>query len=127
MLNTLDLTFNCLTELPEDFSTNFYYIVQMDLSYNRFNKFPFEALYIQTLRSIAVRHQRDSEGGNDIGEVPETEEISYRIYILDISDNPEIVINISAVCPYITAGMYTLIYDSWQNIRGCPALKLENK
>ena len=150
MLNTLDLTFNCLTELPEDFSTNFYYIVQMDLSYNRFNKFPFEALYIQTLRSIAVRHQRDADGyrcmkewptnvatcpvlqrlflgGNDIGEVPETEEISYRIYILDISDNPEIVINVSAVCPYITAGMYTLIYDSWQNIRGCPALKLENK
>ena len=43
------------------------------------------------------------------------------------SYNPEIVINVSAVCPYITAGMYTLIYDSWQNIRGCPALKLENK
>ena len=122
----------------------------MDLSYNRFNKLPFEALYIQTLRSIAVRHQRDADGyrcmkewptnvatcpvlqrlflgGNDIGEVPETEEISYRIYILDISDNPEIVINVSAVCPYITAGMYTLIYDSWQNIRGCAALKLENK
>ena len=101
-------------------------------------------------RQIAVRHQRDADGyrcmkewptnvatcpvlqrlflgGNDIGEVPETEEISYRIYILDISDNPEIVINVSAVCPYITAGMYTLIYDSWQNIRGCPALKLENK
>lgn len=150
MLNTLDLTFNCLTELPEDFSTNFYYMVQMDLSYNRFNKFPFEPLYIQTLRSIAVRHQRDKDGyrcmkewptnvstcpvlqrlflgGNDIGEVPETEEISYRIYILDISDNPEIVINVSAVCPYITANMYTLIYDAWQNIRGCPALKLENK
>ena len=70
MLNTLDLTFNCLTELPEDFSTNFYYIVQMDLSYNRFNKFPFEALYIQTLRSIAVRHQRDADGYRCMKEWP---------------------------------------------------------
>lgn len=64
-------------------------------------------------------------GSNDIGKVADTETISYLIYNLDISDNPEIVINLSAVCPYIEAGMYNLIYDSTQDICGCDALDLE--
>ena len=31
----------------------------------------------------------------------------------------------SAVCPYIKAGQYTLIYDKSQDIRGCDALDLD--
>ena len=64
-------------------------------------------------------------GGNNIGKVPDTETISYLIYVLDISDNPNIIINVSDVCPYIKAGMYNLIYDPTQDIRGCDALDLE--
>lgn len=64
-------------------------------------------------------------GGNDIGKVPETERLSYLINTLDVSDNPSIVLNVSSVCPYIKAGMYLLIYDTTQDIRGCDYLTLE--
>ena len=64
-------------------------------------------------------------GGNNIGKVPETETISYLIYTLDVSDNPNLILNVSDVCAYIKSGIYMLIYDRTQDIRGCDALDLD--
>lgn len=149
LLTTLDLTYNRLSKLPDAFNGHVLpYLYGLDLSGNQLTGFPWGAANISYLTVLALRNQRDDNGnrvykewpesiaqhiglralflgGNNIGKVPETEQISYLIYTLDISDNPNIVINVSDVCSYIQAGMYTLIYDPTQDIRGCDALDLE--
>lgn len=149
MLTTLDLTYNRLTELPSDFDgKTLPFLYGLDISGNQFKGFPWGALNTSYLTVLALRNQRDNDGnrvysewptgvykhiglralflgGNDIGKVPETETISYLINTLDVSDNPNIILNVSDVCPYIKAGIYTLIYDTTQDIRGCDALELE--
>lgn len=149
LLTTLDLTYNRLSELPKAFDGHTLpYLYGLDLSGNQLTGFPWGAANISYLTVLALRNQRDDKGnrvykewpasiaehiglralflgGNNIGKVPDTETISYLIYTLDISDNPNIIINVSDVCPYIKAGMYTLIYDPTQDIRGCDALDLE--
>ena len=149
LLTTLDLTYNRLSKLPDAFDGHTLpYLYGLDLSGNQLTGFPWGAANISYLTVLALRNQRDDKGnrvykewpasiaehiglralflgGNNIGKVPDTETISYLIYTLDISDNPNIIINVSDVCPYIKAGMYTLIYDPTQDIRGCDALDLE--
>lgn len=149
MLNTLDLTYNRLSELPSKFEARaFPYLYGLDMSYNKFSKFPMVPLNISYLTVYGLRYQRDDNGnrcmrqwptgiwkhtglralylgGNDIRKVDESETISYLIYNLDISDNPNIYINVKDVCPYIQSGQYLLIYDSTQNITGCDILDLE--
>ena len=61
--------------------------------------------------------------GNDIRLVPD-KQISHIIYLLDIRDNPNITIDVSSVCTFINAGMYVLLYDPDQDIRGCDILDL---
>lgn len=150
-LETLDLTYNQLSKFPDDFNAvNVPYLYGLDISYNRFNAFPFQPLNVDRLTVLGIRYQRDADGnrcltewptgvynhkglrglflgGNDIGNVNvgKEETISYLIYNLDIADNPNIVINLSEVCAYIQAGMFMLFYDSTQDIRGCDALDLE--
>ena len=110
--------------------------------------FPWGLANISYLNTLIMRNQRDDDGnrvykewptnignhkglralllgGNDIGKVPETEKLSYLINTLDVSDNPNLILNVSSVCPYIKAGMYLLIYDTTQDIRGCDYLTLE--
>lgn len=149
LLTTLDLTYNRLTELPDDFDgKTLPFLYGLDISGNQLKAFPWGAANISYLTVLSLRNQRDNEGnrvysewptgifkhiglralflgGNDIGKVPETETISYLINTLDVSDNPNIILNVSDVCPYIKAGIYTLIYDATQDIRGCDALELE--
>ena len=149
LLTTLDLTYNRLTELPDDFDgKTLPFLYGLDISGNQLKAFPWGAANISYLTVLALRNQRDNDGnrvysewptsiyqhiglralflgGNDIGKVPETETISYLINTLDVSDNPNIILNVSDVCPYIKAGIYTLIYDTTQDIRGCDALELE--
>lgn len=48
-----------------------------------------------------------------------------KLWILDIKDNPNISIDLTSICPYIEAGMYMLIYDKTQDIRGCDALDIK--
>lgn len=146
-LTSLDLTFNELTDLPIDFTTNAVpYLYGIDLSYNSFSKFPFEPFNSANLNLYGIRHQRDAQGNrtlrewptgvyqapslvrlflgsNDLRKVEDT--ISPRIRYLEIKDNPNISIDVTSVCPYITAGMYMLIYDKTQDIRGCDALGIE--
>ncbi len=143
-LTSLDFQFNHLEKLPAEFwGNNLPFLYGLDLSYNRFDHFPYNALYSPMLTVFIFRGQRDGDGNrimkewplgvykhtglralflgsNDIRQVDDT--ISFLINTLDISDNPNISIDMSAVCNYIQAGMYMLYYDKTQDIRQCPIL-----
>ena len=149
MMTSLDLSNNRLKKLPDDMNGTYMpHLYGIDISGNQFSAFPWELANISYLNTLIMRNQRDNDGnrvykewptnignhkglralllgGNDIGKVPETERLSYLINTLDVSDNPSIVLNVSSVCPYIKAGMYLLIYDTTQDIRGCDYLTLE--
>lgn len=149
MMTSLDLSNNRLKKLPDDMNGTYMpHLYGIDISGNQFSAFPWGLANISYLNTLIMRNQRDKDGnrvykewptnignhkglralllgGNDIGEVPETERLSYLINTLDVSDNPSIVLNVSSVCPYIKAGMYLLIYDTTQDIRGCDYLTLE--
>ena len=147
LLEALDLSYNYLSKLPDDFyARTLPYLSGMDLSYNRFSSFPTKPLSISTLSRFFIRYQRDENGnrslkewptglytcpsmavfcigGNDLRKIEDT--ISPYIMYFEIADNPNISIDLSSVCDYIYAGYYTLIYDRTQDIRGCDALVLE--
>ena len=141
-ITTLDLSRNKLTSLPSNFTSRvFTYLSGIDLSYNRLSAFPYGAANNQNLHVFIFRHQRDENGNRCMREWPSgigsglyglralylgsndlrviNDKLSYLIYNLDISDNPNIVIDVSNICPYIAAGMYNLIYSPDQDIRGC--------
>ena len=148
LLQVLDFRFNHLTSLSDDFlSDNMPYITNIDLSYNRFSQVPTQPLNSANLRAFGINHQRDAQdnrslrtwptgitkcpsliqfqiGSNDIRKVDET--LTSHLYIVNISDNPNISIDVTSVCPYIKVGAYKLFYDKTQDIRGCDALDLEN-
>lgn len=145
---TISMAYNKLKSLPDEFdSLTFPYLSGVDMSYNRFDYFPYAAVNNQYLSVFIFRHQRDADGdrcmrtwpagigqalaglralylgSNDIRVV--TDELSYMIYNLDIQDNPNISIDVSAVCSYIKSGWFNLMYSPGQDIRGCDeALKL---
>lgn len=145
---TISMEYNKLKSLPDEFdSLTFPYLSGIDMSYNRFDYFPYTAVNNQYLSVFIFRHQRDADGdrcmrtwpagigqalaglralylgSNDIRVV--TDELSYMIYNLDIQDNPNISIDVSAVCSYIKSGWFNLMYSPGQDIRGCDeALKL---
>jgi hypothetical protein len=56
-------------------------------------------------------------GSNNLGKIDDR--ISYLIYYLDISDNPNIVFDASEICSQWMNGVYFLLYDKTQDIRGC--------
>lgn len=144
-LVSLDLSYNSLSDLPSEFnSLNMPYFYGIDLSYNRFTEIPTEPFDSMYLTVYALRGQRDASGqkcmeqwptgiyqhtglrglylgSNNIGVVNDV--ISSLIYYLDISDNPEIVIDVSDVCYAIQVGAYVLFYDkSQKGIKGCDVL-----
>ena len=140
-LMSLDLSYNALKELPEDFTAEkLPYFYGIDVSYNAFDKFPWGPLDCKGLTVFSIRGQRDAEGrrclrewptgiykhtglrgfyigSNDLRKIDDT--ISYLIYQLDISDNPNITFDASGICYYWKQGAYTLIYDKTQNILNC--------
>lgn len=143
-LTSLDLQYNNLTELPEDFNAEHLpYLYGVDLSYNSFAEFPWEPLNSWSLTVYAVRGQRASMerclrewptgiyqhtglrglylGSNDLRVISDT--ISQMIFYLDISDNPNISFDASDICAYWQAGAYNLFYDQSQDIKGCDAMK----
>lgn len=146
-LSTIDLRFNKLSKLPDDFrATGIPYLKGIDLSYNRFSQVPSQPLNCSILQAIGIRHQRDENGArilrtwptgitncpslmqlqigsNDIRNVDE--EMIPRLWIVEVKDNPNISMDVSSVCSYINAGMWMLIYDKTQNITGCDALGIE--
>ena len=143
-LVSLDLSYNKLKDFPREFTgvTNPYFY-GIDLSYNQLSEFPFEPLDCASLTMLAVRGQRNAKGerclsewptgiynhtglralylgSNDLGKINDT--ISYLIYYLDISDNPNIVFDASDICYNWAAGSYILLYDKTQNILNCDAM-----
>lgn len=140
-LMSLDLSYNRLSDLPyEMHAGNLPYLYGVELSYNCFDKFPYEPLDAATLTVLSLRAQRDAEGNrclrewptgigshtglralylgsNNLGRVVDT--ISPYIYILDISDNPNIIFDASDICDYWRAGVYMLMYDKTQRILNC--------
>ena len=143
-LVSLDLSYNHLTDIPREFhAANMPYFYGIDLSYNRFSEFPFEPFDCASLTMYAIRGQRNEKGerclkewptgvynhtglralyigSNDLGKIDDT--ISYLIYYLDISDNPNIVFDASDICYNWMNGTYFLLYDKTQDIRGCEAM-----
>ena len=147
-LTTIDLRFNKLKKLPDDFrATGIPYLTGIDLSYNQFSEVPSQPLNCSELGAFGIRHQRDDNGArilktwpvgitacpslyqlqigsNDIRKVDE--EMTSRLWIVEVKDNPNISMDVTSVCSYINAGMWLLIYDKTQDIRGCDALGIEH-
>ena len=145
MMKTLDLTYNKLSKLPDDFNgKNMPFLYGVDISNNRFTEVPTGPMDAATLTVYAVRSQRDENGnrllrkwpsnislcpslrqfcigGNDLRKITDT--ISPYVIVFEIKDNPNISLNLSNVCNMIKAGAYLLIYDPEQDIRGCDYLK----
>lgn len=143
-LMSLDLSYNHLSEIPREFhAAHMPYFYGIDLSYNRFSAFPYEPFDCASLTMYAIRGQRNEQGerclkewptgvynhtglralymgSNDLGKIEDT--ISYLIYYLDISDNPNIVFDASDICYNWMNGSYFLLYDKTQDIRGCEAM-----
>ena len=145
MMKTLDLTYNKLSKLPDDFNgKNMPFLYGVDISNNRFTEVPTGPMDAATLTVYAVRSQRDENGnrllrkwpsnislcpslrqfcigGNDLRKITDT--ISPYVIVFEIKDNPNISLNLSNVCNMIKAGAYLLIYDPEHDIRGCDYLK----
>ena len=143
-LQTLDLSYNKLTDLPKDlWSDNIPYLYGIDLSYNCFKEFPYEPLDGAYLTTFGLRHQRDEQGNrtlttwptglytcpslvafyvgsNDLRKIEDT--MSPYLRYFEIKDNPNISIDLSSVCDYYRLGYNLLIYDKTQDIRGCDYL-----
>ena len=147
MMEAIDLSYNKLTKLPEDIARNMPYLTGIDISYNSFDHFPFEPLDMPLLARYFIRYQSDENGnrcmdewptgiwkhlglryllmaGNDLGKIEDT--MPYDLFYLEISDNPNITINVSEICTYLYYGYMMLIYDKTQDIRGCDTLELED-
>ena len=144
-LMSLDLSYNDLTELPESFNaTNIPYLYGLELSYNEFSKFPYNALDCSGLTVFGIRGQRNKVGerclsewplnirqhvglrgfyigSNNLGKIDDT--ISPICYYLEVSDNPNIILDASSVCYEYSIGAYYLIFDKGQDIRGCDIMK----
>ena len=140
-LMSLDLSYNHLSEFPKEFSAvNMPYLYGLDISNNAFSKFPYQPFDAYTLTIYAVRAQRDANGARCLREWPTgvfqhtglrglylgsndlrviNDTISYLIYYLDISDNPNITFDAADICANWKAGLYYLIYDKTQNILNC--------
>lgn len=144
-LTTIDLQFNNLTDIPDDFSANSLpYLYGMDVSCNSFSEFPLEPLNILRLTAFGIRGQRNASGERCLSDWPEglythtglrgfyigsndlrviqDDYISTMIFYLDISDNPNIVFDASDVCSAWEAGAYFLFYDAGQEIINCDSM-----
>ena len=144
-LVSLDLSYNDLSDLPSSFNAvNMPYFYGLELSYNMFSKFPYEPFDCAGLTVYGIRGQRDKYGerclsewpngvyqhtglrglyigSNNLGMIEDT--ISPLCYYLEVSDNPNIILDASTVCYEYSIGAYYLIYDKTQDIRGCEIMK----
>ncbi len=138
---SFDFSYNRLKKLPKDFHAgNMPYLYGVDLSFNRFENFPYNPLDAEGLTVLAVRSQRNEKGerclrewpqgiyqhkglrglylgSNDLRVIDDT--ISTLCYYLDISDNPNIVFDASDICYAWQVGAYILYYDKSQKILNC--------
>lgn len=141
---SIDLNRNYLSEVPDQMNgINLPYLYGLDISYNAFSSVPIYPANSAYLTIYIVRGQRDSAGNriltewpsgitshtalagffigsNDIREITDT--LSPYVYLLDVSDNPNLKMDASSICAYIEYGYYYLYYDKTQDIRNCTYL-----
>ena len=144
-LVSLDLSYNDLSDLPSSFNAvNMPYFYGLELSYNKFSKFPYEPFDCAGLTVYGIRGQRNDAGERCLSEWPTgvyqhtglrglyigsnnlgliEDKISPLCYYLEVSDNPNIILDASTVCYEYSIGAYYLIYDKTQDIRGCEIMK----
>lgn len=145
-LASLDLSYNDLKDLPSSFNASHIpYLYGLELSYNEFSSFPYEPLSCYGLTVFGIRGQRNKAGerclsewptgiyqhvglrgfyigSNNLGKIDDT--ISPICYYLEVSDNPNLILDASNVCYEYSIGAYYLIYDKTQDIRGCDLMKM---
>ena len=138
---SFDFSYNRLKKLPKDFHAgNMPYLYGVDMSFNRFEEFPYYVLDAAGLTVLALRSQRNEKGerclrewpqgiyqhvglrglylgSNDLRKVEDT--ISTLCYYLDISDNPNIIFDAKDICYAWQVGAYILFYDKTQKILNC--------
>ena len=141
---SFDFSYNRLKDMPKDFHAgNMPYLYGIDLSFNRFEAFPYYPLDAESLTVLSVRSQRNEKGerclrewpqgiyqhkglrglylgSNDLQVIDDT--ISTLCYYLDISDNPNIVFDASDICYAWQVGAYILYYDKTQTILNCDVM-----
>ena len=141
---SFDLSYNRLKRLPGDFHAgNMPYLYGVDMSFNRFEEFPYYVLDAAGLTVLALRSQRNEKGerclrewpqgiyqhvglrglylgSNDLRKIDDT--ISTLCYYLDISDNPNIIFDAKDICYAWQVGAYILMYDKTQKILNCEAM-----
>ena len=141
---SFDFSYNRLKDMPKDFHAgNMPYLYGIDLSFNRFEAFPYYPLDAESLTVLSVRSQRNEKGerclrewpqgiyqhkglrglylgSNDLRTIDDT--ISTLCYYLDISDNPNIIFDASDICYAWQVGAYILFYDKTQKILNCDAM-----
>lgn len=147
--SALDLAGNRIKELPVEFNNRtFGYMNGLDLSDNAFEGFEWRPLNIANLRQYLFRGHRNDEGyrcmrewpvgiyahtglsvlylgSNDIRKVSDgtLEKIRFSI---ELTDNPNISIDLTTACPYIMAGLAQFLFDPGQDVRGCDAVVPKN-
>ncbi len=143
--NALDLSMNRIRELPSNFNNRtFPYMTGLDLSWNAFDAFPWVVTNLSNMENFLFRGQRDDRGyrcmkewpvalygwsslkviylgSNDIGKVTDSTLDRIR-FNFEITDNPNISMDLSTLCPYIQLGLVSVLCDPDQDIQGCDIL-----
>lgn len=141
----LDLAANRIKTLPKNFNAlKFPYMSGLDLSSNAFDGFAYRALDLPNLQQLLFRGQRDDNGYRCMKEWPTAVYAHHGLKVLylgsndirrvvdytldkirfgvELTDNPNISIDLTTACPYITAGLASFLFDSGQDVRGCDAV-----
>lgn len=140
----MDLADNRLKELPAEFNARtFPYLSGLDLSGNAFEGFAYNPLNIAKLTTYIFRGQRNDEGyrcmrewpvgissssvlnlylgSNDIRKVSDGSLEKLKQFI-DLTDNPNLSIDLTDACPNIMKGIAYVLVDPGQDVRGCDAI-----
>lgn len=147
--SALDISYNRFTELPVEFNNvTFPYMTGLDMTANAFASFQWRAMNLANLATFIFRGQRDDNGyrcmkewpvgvyghhglkvlylgSNDIRKVVDYTLDKIR-FSLEITDNPNISIDLTTLCPYITSRMVGILCDATQDVRGCDIVKPKN-
>lgn len=139
---TLDLGENRLKELPENFNARtFPYVTGFDLSGNAFESYVWRAMNLPNLATFIFRAQRNDEGfrcmkewpsgiyahhglralllgDNDIRKVNDGNISRIRFYV-DLTNNPNLSIDLTDACPYVKRGDLYFAFSPGQDVRGC--------
>lgn len=146
----LDLNGNRITKIPSEFNNRtFGYMTGLDLSGNAFEGFPYQALNIRGLTQLLLRGQRTDDGYRCLGEWPvgiyahsglralylgsndyrkifdgTLERVRSKSF--ELTDNPNLSIDLTDACPYILRGYMYFLFDAGQDVRGCDAIVPKN-